>query len=750
MKQNYKANPLDISSNYSPIYNTEVCKTSINKSTNIHISYDNRSNIYVQNDYNPYKKYTNNLIFSKNRELYPSINSQANQNDYYDRQNYNNDRFSESYDNREYLLSPINRSNNRNIFNGNQNKYQNNNNYDNNNDTDRNKGNYTYYESKYSRKKSIEKDNNFNNNNFNEIVYYNENYNISNISVKNNKNDSNYNIKTNEDNSNIKKSKNSMIYSKKQNEKLKISSNSNINNDTIDKIKNNCNYPNSNNTHLDASKDSYHSPLKTVTVEKGTYNVHDKNNYSRNEKKESSRSSDKIQVNTGILKIKNEIKNKNKKIEMIKLNKNLIGLKKTSNIKKIPFSPIERKKSLNDHKELNLIKEKKQKISNNYSYSEIKPKENKKIFQSDYLEKKDKKGLSVIKGIKLTNNKLFKKSISAYISQTLENSPDISKNKNNINKIVPASLDNEDNNKIINISHSSISNHKDNEETGKKTHNIVLSNLKKGRRRSEVINDNKDDQSVRRLHSHQKLNIYLEFNNEKLKPRSSKILPTFKNNLVEYNNLEHSQRYINDNILNHMKNRNNNSIFNSKTYNKYNNYTEVKKSIKNKGNNTLHKIALNRIKPSNLDNIHLLTLNPNNSNLTRKLKNPMKIQNQTKEKLKFVENEEEDNWDDIEFLGLRKKTYDIGQRQRKNKNSKLKSQTSFIKSCESLSIPGRNDEGNKKINQDSYIIERNINGIVNFNIFAVLDGHGENGHYASQFVSRYMITHIKNHPLLKK
>ena len=83
-------------------------------------------------------------------------------------------------------------------------------------------------------------------------------------------------------------------------------------------------------------------------------------------------------------------------------------------------------------------------------------------------------------------------------------------------------------------------------------------------------------------------------------------------------------------------------------------------------------------------------------------------------------------------------------------SSELKAKPSFIKSCESLNIAGRNDEGNTKINQDSYIIERNINGILNFNIFGVLDGHGEDGHYASQFVKRYMINHIKNNPLIKK
>ena len=52
-------------------------------------------------------------------------------------------------------------------------------------------------------------------------------------------------------------------------------------------------------------------------------------------------------------------------------------------------------------------------------------------------------------------------------------------------------------------------------------------------------------------------------------------------------------------------------------------------------------------------------------------------------------------------------------------------------------IPGKNETVNKEINQDSYIIEIKIKGIFNFNIFGVLDGHGEYGHYASQFVRRY-------------
>jgi serine/threonine protein phosphatase PrpC len=56
----------------------------------------------------------------------------------------------------------------------------------------------------------------------------------------------------------------------------------------------------------------------------------------------------------------------------------------------------------------------------------------------------------------------------------------------------------------------------------------------------------------------------------------------------------------------------------------------------------------------------------------------------------------------------------------------------------------------KKTNQDTFVIEKNINGILNFNIFGVLDGHGDDGHFASQFVKRYVIHRIKNHPLIKK
>ena len=73
----------------------------------------------------------------------------------------------------------------------------------------------------------------------------------------------------------------------------------------------------------------------------------------------------------------------------------------------------------------------------------------------------------------------------------------------------------------------------------------------------------------------------------------------------------------------------------------------------------------------------------------------------------------------------------------------------YTKFCDATSTAGRDDDGKKKTNQDTYVLEKNINGVINFNIFGVLDGHGVNGHYASNFTKKYMLDRIKNHPLIK-
>ena len=768
--------PLDKSSNYNSRYPRDSNRISSNYSINNRISYDVPSNIYVQNEYNPFKKYSNEFIVLKTRELYPSMNAQSYRNDYYDRQTYNNDRYSDSnYNNKEYLQTSVNKQyiNKKKIFNGNQNtKWIVNNYYENNNDMEKNRENYTYYESKYSRKTNNEINYlNYNKVNEQNIIYSNENYNYSNISLnkkslKKSHYYSNSNINNKLENSEFKK-RNRVIFPKIENEKSNIKNKNIIN----AKINNQYNYPSSSSVHLDINKDNYHSPEKNKKIGTNLYDSHDNN---RIGKKLSSKSSDKIQIKKEAnINNKNDNKNKNKKLEIIKMYKsNMIELKKPTNstIKKIPISPKGKnmKSSINETS-INVNKEKHQ-IKNNFSYSEVKPKESRRIFQAGYSEIKEKKNFSLFKGLKLTNNKRFKKSITYNLDKELnykkfERANSLNdKTRISTIKIGSKLLDNDDNNKIINISHSK---YKDNEENTDKRHNLFLNKLKKGK--SGAINDNKSDgKLLRRLYSHQKLNIYPEFKRENLKAESSKILNTIINNLNNSNILENSQRLTNDNLLNKKKKydnytNKNNSILNINTLNKYNKYninTEIKKSIKNKGSNIVHTITSNKIKTPKLENNYHSILDLKKSNLVGVLKTPMKSQNQTRTYLKNKENDEEENWDDNEFLGLGKKTYDIGQRQIKNKIKKHKpnlvkkteklAQPSFIKFFESLSIPGKNDNGNKKINQDSYIMERNINGISNFNIFGVLDGHGENGHHASQFVSRYIINYIKNNPLIKK
>ena len=67
-----------------------------------------------------------------------------------------------------------------------------------------------------------------------------------------------------------------------------------------------------------------------------------------------------------------------------------------------------------------------------------------------------------------------------------------------------------------------------------------------------------------------------------------------------------------------------------------------------------------------------------------------------------------------------------------------------IRASKSLTQAGKERTGHRKKNQDNFIIEKNINNIFEFNIFAVLDGHGDNGHIVSQLASKYLIKKFTN------
>jgi serine/threonine protein phosphatase PrpC len=67
-----------------------------------------------------------------------------------------------------------------------------------------------------------------------------------------------------------------------------------------------------------------------------------------------------------------------------------------------------------------------------------------------------------------------------------------------------------------------------------------------------------------------------------------------------------------------------------------------------------------------------------------------------------------------------------------------------IKCCKSITQAGKERTGHRKKNQDNYIIEKNLNNILGFNLFAILDGHGDNGHLVSQLASKYLIKKFTN------
>ena len=86
-----------------------------------------------------------------------------------------------------------------------------------------------------------------------------------------------------------------------------------------------------------------------------------------------------------------------------------------------------------------------------------------------------------------------------------------------------------------------------------------------------------------------------------------------------------------------------------------------------------------------------------------------------------------------------------------NKKNKIKNYliNNALINIRELSIPGRTKDGQLKLNQDSYIIQRDINYIKNFNIFAIFDGHGFNGNIISEYLKENLINKIGQHHQIK-
>ena len=794
MKKNRINIPIDNPSKINPGLIRNISKNQSNNPLSNHSSFDIRYNSYNKSSNTQSKikipKNSKDLLLLKKKELYPSLNSQDFRKENYHISTYRKDRTTETDLNQEDTKSSTYKPslNNEKIFNGKQNKSVIKNVYDNNIIEEKNNTNNYYYESKYTKQQlNNEKNNNFVNNKITDkiIVYHNENKNISNIQDDNVQKriifNSNFGIRTEITNSALKKHCSELNNTKGNNSSNKknpiVSKNQNITNKTLTICNNPTHKQNnaisSKTIHLETLSDTYHSPIKEMKIE-NNYNSFREYNNNKIDKNVPSKSFEKI---TSIKKVeysqtKNDNRNvpKSKKIELIKDEKlKIIEMKKKTNsaLKKIPFSP---KLKINKNTINHLTK-------NSGSYTTAK--KECQTSNSGHKKTNDKiKSLS-IKGIKLINNKNFKKSISSEYDYANNFDKDnsinnISQRKSNTIHIINSnSINEETQNKIVNISyHSRIEPMTTSNNSNGKKQNLILSKLKKGK--IELLNQDLNNKLEKSLNSHKRLT---NNNNEK------KDIPKGDNN-SRIN--EHNQRYTVNNTSNKNYNNTNYSYKNScnknipelnnKVFTKFNNDENSIKKELSKNSNYIHKISISKVNPSEKSHVSAVN-NKNNSNLLNIIQTPTQKQKnkrylseiskyESRPRAQISENtsinDDDEDWDNNEYMGLRKKTYDPGRGKNNIKNnlcnliknnflgSELLTHQTYIKYCESITVAGKRENGRKKINQDSYIIERNINGILDYNIFGVLDGHGDFGHYASQFVTRYMINHIKNHPLLKK
>lgn len=146
-------------------------------------------------------------------------------------------------------------------------------------------------------------------------------------------------------------------------------------------------------------------------------------------------------------------------------------------------------------------------------------------------------------------------------------------------------------------------------------------------------------------------------------------------------------------------------------------------------NSPIRSKKLNPVKPKNpfddigIFNLNLNSISPGNS--------PVK------------------NTDD--FMYRKNSDYDSHDNNLYHKDNKT-----YIKKYCYKSQAGKNDHGKTKTNQDTYVVITKLLDFKNYNIFGVLDGHGNNGHFASQAINNFYteyfqrINNYNNISIIKK
>ena len=277
-----------------------------------------------------------------------------------------------------------------------------------------------------------------------------------------------------------------------------------------------------------------------------------------------------------------------------------------------------------------------------------------------------------------------------------------------------------------------------------------------------TINDQRISSAFKKSVSNNFIN-----NNRRERSTSFHEKPRVNNNLMKISNRRekatNEESKTNNTSIKIINKRERRTSFNEEskinnTFNKINNKKERKTSF-----NVEPKINNNLVKANNNKKIEI---NLKKKDDKKKIQNVTKyeriIDNRSNINNKVKEEEEDDDWDIDELKGYQKKTVDVMKmRQKYAKNPKDKnnrinkintefSKLEYVKISKATTVAGKSEDGLKKINQDTFICERNINGVLNFNMFGVLDGHGVNGHLVSHFVSKFIINRIKNITSIKK
>ena len=148
--------------------------------------------------------------------------------------------------------------------------------------------------------------------------------------------------------------------------------------------------------------------------------------------------------------------------------------------------------------------------------------------------------------------------------------------------------------------------------------------------------------------------------------------------------------------------------------------------------------------------------NKDHLNETKKIKDS-KINNNNININDIIKNNQSNNKDikNISYISKSKKEQKIKKIYNKEKN--------YFRKCKYKSIAGKDSYGNRKINQDLYLVQINFINIEGFNLYGVLDGHGENGHKVAIITRDFIIDKLTSffnkhkvdslfeiYPLLKK